>query len=103
MPKEGIENGGSEIKIIVQKKLKSNVFPLPIEGAKDLDFFDQPKLSAKEIAEDTVRLESIIGSNAAYSKPKANHRVGIRSMPPGRAVTSIDRTLRCPETFGFRR
>jgi hypothetical protein len=72
-PREGMEDGGFEIKIILQEK--SNVFAFPIEDAKDLDFFDQPKPSPEEVAEGTVRPENVINSYAVYPKAKTNHRV----------------------------
>ena len=69
-------DGGFEIEIILREKPKSSVFAFPIEDAQDLDFFDQPQPSPKEIPEGTVRDESVIGSYAVYHKTKANPRIG---------------------------
>jgi hypothetical protein len=79
------KDGGFEIEIILWEKPKSNVFALPIEDAQDLDFFDQPKPSAEEIPEGTVRPESVIGSYARYHKTKVNHRVGATIYATGKA------------------
>jgi hypothetical protein len=73
-PREGLEDGGFEIEIILEEA--PSVCALPIEDAQDLDFFDRPKLSPEEIAEGTVRPENIIGSYGVYPKTKTNHRVG---------------------------
>jgi hypothetical protein len=78
-----MEDGGFEIEIILQEE--SNVFAFPIEDAQDLDFFDQPKLSPKEIAEGTVRPENVIGSDRVYPKTKTNHRVGNTGYATGKA------------------
>lgn len=72
-PREGMDDGGFEIEIILQEK--SNVFAFRIEDAHDLDFFDWPKLSPEENSEGTVRPENVIGSYAVYPKTKTNHRV----------------------------
>jgi hypothetical protein len=71
-----LEDGGFEIEIIFWEKPKSIVCAFPIEDAQDLNFFDQPKPSAEEIPEGTVRPESVIGSYAVYHKTKVNHRLG---------------------------
>jgi hypothetical protein len=84
-PKEGLEDGGFEIEIIFWEKPKSNVCAFPIEDAQDLNFFDQPKPSAEEIPEGTVRPESVIGSYAVYHKTKVNHRVGDTIYATGKA------------------
>jgi hypothetical protein len=84
-PREGREDGGFEIEIILRQKPKSNVFAFPIEDAQDLDFFDQPKPSAEKIPEGTVRPESVIGPSALYRKTKANHRVGDTIYATGKA------------------
>jgi hypothetical protein len=84
-PKEGLEDGGFEIEIIRWEKPKSNVFAFPIEDAQDLDFFDQPKPSAEEIPEGTVRPESVTGSYAVNHKTKVDHPVGDTIYAPGKA------------------
>jgi hypothetical protein len=80
---EGMEDDGFEFETTLREK--SNVFAFPIEDAQDLDFFDQPKLSPKEIAEGTVRPENVIGSSAVYPKTKTNHRVGDTLYATGKA------------------
>jgi hypothetical protein len=100
-PREGIEDGGFEIEIILQEE--SNVFAFPIEDAQDLDFFDQPKLSPKEIAEGTVRPENVIGSYRVYPKTKTNHRVGNTGYATGKAchIKRPKAALFTRSLFGF--
>jgi hypothetical protein len=86
-PREGIEDGGFEIEIILQEK--SNVFGFPSEDPQDRDVFDQPKLSPEEIAEGTVRPENLIGSYAVYPKTKTNHRVGDTLIVPDIAGSAL--------------
>lgn len=80
-----MEDGGFEIEIIFWEKPKSNVCAFPSEDAQDLNFFDQPKPSAEEIPEGTLRPESVIGSYAVYHKTKVNHRVGDTIYATGKA------------------
>src|SRR3990167_2244706 len=75
-PKEGMEDGGFEIEVILKEKPDTNVFDFTIDGAENLDFFYQSALTQAEIDEGASRPENVVGSYAMYHKTKANHRVG---------------------------
>ena len=63
-----LEDGGFEIEIILEEA--PSVCALPIEDAQDLDFFDQPKLSPKEIAEVPFGLKTSSAPLRSTPRPK---------------------------------
>lgn len=65
--------GGFKIDIILDEKPDTNRFCYQIEGAENYDFFYQPKLTEKEIAEGNSRPDDIIGSYAVYHKTLKNN------------------------------
>jgi hypothetical protein len=65
---EGMEDDGFEFETTLREK--SNVFAFPIEDAQDLDFFDQPKLSPKEIAEVPFGLKTSSAPLRSTPRPK---------------------------------
>ena len=88
--KEGMEDGGFEIEVVLNEKPDTNVFDFKIEGAEELDFFYQPPLDEEPLDQNSVsctqtecvnaegersvyRPENIVGSYAVYHKTKLNH------------------------------
>jgi len=83
--KEGMEDGGFEIEVILNEKPDTNVFDFKIEGAEELDFFYQPDLTPEEIEEGFQRPESAVRSYAVYHKERANYRLGQTNYDTGKA------------------
>ena len=83
--KEGMEDGGFEIEVVLNEKPDTNVFEFQIEGAEELDFFYQPPLTEEEIAEGTDRPENVVGSYAVYHKHHSNHALGETNYTTGKA------------------
>lgn len=83
--REGMEDGGFEIEVVLNEKPDTNVFEFAIDGAENLDFFYQPALTLKEIAEGASQPDNVIGSYAVYHKTKANHRTGSTNYATGKA------------------
>ena len=73
--KEGMEDGGFEIEIVLTEKPATNKFDFTIDGAENLDFFYQPALSQQEIDEGASRPENVVNSFAVYYS-KSNHITG---------------------------
>lgn len=84
-PKEGMEDGGFEIEVVLDKAPASNEFKFQIEGYEDLNFFYQPPLTQEEIAEGSERPENVVGSYAVYHTTRANHKVGETNYATGKA------------------
>ena len=83
--KEGMEDGGLEIEVILNEKPTTNVFDFTITGAENLDFFYQPPLTQQKIDEGAERPENVVGSYAVYHKTKTNHQVGSTNYATGKA------------------
>ena len=83
--KEGMEDGGFEIEVVLNSKPASNIFDFAISGAEELDFFYQLELTPEEIAEGNSRPENVVGSYAVYHKMKSNHRIGSTNYATGKA------------------
>ena len=84
-PKEGMEDGGVEIEVVLNEKPTTNVFSFTIDGAENLDFFYQPALTQQEIDDGSFRPENVIGSYAVYHRIKANHILGDTNYATGKA------------------
>lgn len=83
--KEGMEDGGFEIEVVLNEKPTKNTFDFTIDGAENLDFFYQPALTQSEIDEGAERPPEVIGSYAVYHKTKANHKTGSTNYATGKA------------------
>lgn len=68
-PKEGMEDGGVEIELLLKEKPDTNVFEFSIQ-TKGLDFFYQSSLTQQEIDEGASRPENVVGSYAVYHATK---------------------------------
>jgi hypothetical protein len=68
-PKEGLEDGGLEIELLLKEKPDTNKFEFTLQ-TKGLDFFYQPELTQKEIDEGGSRPDDVAGSYAVYHKTK---------------------------------
>src|SRR3990167_7148251 len=82
--KEGMEDGGFEIEVVLNEKPVANVFDFAIDGAENLDFFFQPPLTQAEIDEGASRPENVVGSYAVYHRTKANHEVSKTNYATGK-------------------
>jgi len=68
--------GGYEMEVVLNKKPKTNVVSFSLND-KDVEYFYQPALTQKEIAEGSSRPENVEGSYAIYAKtPKKNYKGG---------------------------
>lgn len=98
--KEGMEDGGFEIEVILKEKPTTSVFDFQLSGWEDLDFFyqaplwqeaglDNPTLDCTDtncVEDNSIssRPENVVGSYAVYHKTKADHRVGSMNYATGK-------------------
>lgn len=69
MTNEEHPDGASEIEIFLLEKPTTNEVKFTL-NTKGLDFFYQPALTEKEIAEGAIRPENVVGSYAVYASEK---------------------------------
>ncbi len=84
-PADGMEDGGTEINLILQSEPKSNIFTFQLENFENLDFFYQPALTQEEIDGGATRPDNVVGSYAVYYKDHKNHTEGQTNYATGKA------------------
>lgn len=78
--------GGFKLDILLTEKPDTNRFCYQVEGAENYDFFYQPALTEKEIADGMQRPEDIVGSYAVYHKQLRNHKLGEMNYATGKVM-----------------
>lgn len=83
--KEGMEDGGFEVEVVLEGKPASNVFEFQLTNYNNFNFFYQPELTQVEISRGHTRPENVVGSYAVYHKAKKDHIVGQTNYATGKA------------------
>jgi hypothetical protein len=78
------EEGGFEVDVRLLEKPASNVMSFSLQ-TKGLEFFYQPPLTKRDIADGCVRPERVVGSYAVYHSARPMNLVGGKSYKAGKA------------------
>ena len=84
-PKDGMEDGGLEIEVILKEKPDTNIFVFQLDSWENFNFFYQAPLTSEEMSEGELRPENVVGSYAVYHKTNSNHIEGQTNYSTGKA------------------